>query len=250
MPPSIPSKEGGKPYTIDLLFAIISAGFPFGWSMIGFPPNIIWGCCCWVLTLAAVLDFFMRWSHNTKKFKRTRWIVIIIVPVLVAAFSWRPIANQYRIQHPTAPELPQILLETINGYPFGAQPDPNLRWNNLSVRNSSDIDIYNLFCRIQLPEAIVETGPVNKMVGINTDWHPALVNPIITAGTASRGSNGGFSLGGHSSLELPYNYGQFNRPHKHGDIIELGFTETGGGTCDGDMGVKCGKTTIHPSGEH
>jgi hypothetical protein len=96
------SGKPGTPYAFDLLVAIVSAGFPFGWSMI-FPPNVIVGCICWALTLAAILDFFRRWSYNAGKFKKTRLPIILFSPILILAFVWKPIENQYRIQHSPAP---------------------------------------------------------------------------------------------------------------------------------------------------
>jgi hypothetical protein len=158
---------------------------------------------------------------------------VIIYVLLIGGMGFYGSRKQYQLEHPKAPNLPQIALDTINGYPFGTQPNPNLRWNNLSIRNASDVDIFNLRCRLQLPEAIVETSPVNKMAGVNVEWSPEFINPIVVSGTVSRGSNGGISLGGHSAIETPINGSQFNRPYKHGTMSIFSGAETGGGNATG-----------------
>jgi hypothetical protein len=96
--PTPPPETSRVPYKLDFFIAVISFLFPWGWSVSGFPPSIELACGCWALTLAAVLDLFRRWSCNTGKFRKTRWLIIFIVVILVVAFTWHPIANQYHTQ--------------------------------------------------------------------------------------------------------------------------------------------------------
>jgi hypothetical protein len=102
--PTTPTPTGGVPYKLDFLVAIVSFGIPFGWSMIGFPPNVILGCCCWAVSLFAVLHYFWAFSRNTGRFKRLKWILIIGLPALILVIVWKPVVSQYHIQH--SPPIP------------------------------------------------------------------------------------------------------------------------------------------------
>lgn len=158
---------------------------------------------------------------------------VLIYIILLSGMGYYGTKHQYIRDHPKTPSPPQIMLDTMNGYPFGTQPEPSLRWNTLLVRNTSDIDIYDFSSRIQLPEAIIETGPIDKTVGINAEWRPFVVNPIVSAGTVSRDSNGGVSFGGHSVLLTPIPMDGFSGEMQHGKMVQMEGEETGGGNATG-----------------
>lgn len=89
------------PYRIDLLFAFISFLFPFGWSVSGFPPNIVLACACWGVSLLGALHYFWAWSKFWQH-QFLRLIAAIGVPVLIVFFSLSPVENEYRLQHSPA----------------------------------------------------------------------------------------------------------------------------------------------------
>lgn len=102
MPEDIPEISDTKsrlPYSIDLLFAIVSAVFAYGWSVSGFAPNIVLACACWIIALAALLDFFRRWSRDSGKCRRVKWLVFFGTPILIMVIVWKPVVNQYHLQH-------------------------------------------------------------------------------------------------------------------------------------------------------
>jgi hypothetical protein len=49
-------------YTEEWVFALLSLGFTFGWSVSGFPPSIELACVCWGITLVIALHYFLVWS--------------------------------------------------------------------------------------------------------------------------------------------------------------------------------------------
>jgi predicted subunit of tRNA(5-methylaminomethyl-2-thiouridylate) methyltransferase len=116
------SQKNGKyrwlPYTIDLLFAFCAAGFTFGWSVSGFAPNIILACTCWTVTLLAVLDLLRRYCNHFGK-KKTKWSILTVLPVVVVWMAWKPVVNQYRVQHSPPPtnETEQKILRILEGKP-------------------------------------------------------------------------------------------------------------------------------------
>jgi hypothetical protein len=110
------SEGGTGPYKLDFLIALISFLFPFGWSVSGFPPSIILACACWAITLLALLHFFWAWSKNARKSKIMRWSVSFVVPTLIVACAWRPVAEQYRIQHATLETVAPKLEVRVNNY--------------------------------------------------------------------------------------------------------------------------------------
>src|SRR3984957_17232957 len=95
---NVPKGEG-FPNKINFLIACVSLLFPFGWSVSGFPPNILLACGCWAATLGAILHFFWKWSGSTERFGKLKWVVVIGLPVAILAFARKPVAHQYHEQH-------------------------------------------------------------------------------------------------------------------------------------------------------
>lgn len=98
-------KIQGTPYTVDLLFAVISICVAIGLSMSGFGANIVWACIFWAIALSFFLHFIWAYSRNSGKFKKLKWAVILGLPILILVIAWRPVANQYRRQHSIAPTV-------------------------------------------------------------------------------------------------------------------------------------------------
>ena len=92
-------EKGAGPYKLDFLVAIISGLFPFGWSVSGFPPSIALACVCWLLSLLAFLHYFWNWCRNTGKCRNMKWPVMLGLPTLILAISWRPVVERYRAEH-------------------------------------------------------------------------------------------------------------------------------------------------------
>ena len=87
-----------KFYTAEWIFAIVSTGITFGWSVSGFPSNIILACACWAVTTFVVLHFFWSWSKKWP-IQWMRFLITFAAPILILIFSWNPIKNQYHKQH-------------------------------------------------------------------------------------------------------------------------------------------------------
>jgi hypothetical protein len=167
------SESGGFPYKLDFLIALISLLFPFGWSVSGFPPSIILACICWVITLLTFSHFFWNWSCNKGESRITRWGVILGVPVVILIIAWKPVADQYRLQHPNVP-LVQVVLQTIPGLPEGIQNNPHLRYHRVLIQNPNQVEIGNFYGRLQLPEPIDTLIETKTPPGISMSIEPIL----------------------------------------------------------------------------
>ena len=87
------------------------------------------------------------------------------------------------------PDLPNILIETLDGVPPEFSDNSHLRLSRLVVRNSSDVAIESFCSRLQLPEPISETLQTNLTPGTTIGWHP-LVDRIVIKGTGGRTQSG------------------------------------------------------------
>lgn len=181
---SVPKLEnGGVPYKLDFLVALISLLFPFGWSVSGFPPSIILACFCWATTLFTFLHFFWNWSRNTGRARILRWLVVLGLPVFILVIAWRPVVNQYHIQHPVVPML-VITIRTIPGLP-GGMTNTHLRYHMLEIRNYNDMEIDDFYSRLQLPEQVITTIETDLPPGTVIGWQPFLTRYSIT-GTGNK----------------------------------------------------------------
>jgi hypothetical protein len=107
-------------YTWEWLFAIVTLGFTFGWDVSGFPPSITLACICWGITLIIFLHYFWVWSSRRKLWKSFRLAILFFIPVTNLFYSWRPILEQYRIQH-APPKQPKFVLYINHKYaPYGS----------------------------------------------------------------------------------------------------------------------------------
>lgn len=186
-----------NPYTVDLIFAVVSAGFPFGYEMIGFPPNIFLGCACWAITLLAILDCFRRWSFNAGRFKKTRWLIISAIPILALTLAWHPVLNEYRLQHapPKQPEFELYLnhklvsnasiigLKTSRKVFFQVRNIGDENASGLIINFSSPLDATNLIMDprwLHVSEGqTVSNGEIHVLRGFNM-WRLSCSDTILT----------------------------------------------------------------------
>lgn len=108
-----------KFYTEEWLFALVSLGFTFGWSVSGFPPSIILACSCWAVTIAVLLHYFWVWS---RKANLHRWITvgaIICFSFIILLFSWKPVKERYIAEHLPPPPTPAeaLIMNTLTNKP-------------------------------------------------------------------------------------------------------------------------------------
>jgi hypothetical protein len=89
----------GKFYTEEWLFALVSQGITFGYSMSGFPPSIVLACACWAITLLVALHYVWVWCRRRKVSKGFSIGLLIIIPAAIVFFFGKPIKEQYIAQH-------------------------------------------------------------------------------------------------------------------------------------------------------
>ncbi len=78
----------------DVVLGIVFFALPQGWSMSGFPPNIIWACVFWLLGSIAAAHVFWRWAAN---WSRTwKMIAILGTAGFIGALASKPIIAEYR----------------------------------------------------------------------------------------------------------------------------------------------------------
>ena len=84
-------------YTAEFVVLFISLLVPLGWSMSGLPSSIELACLCWSISLVVLLHYF--WISTKRWNTGIRYTVMVVIPVLIIYFSWKPIVAQYRIEH-------------------------------------------------------------------------------------------------------------------------------------------------------
>lgn len=84
---------------LDLYVALVCFLFPLGWSMSGFPPNIIAACICWAVSLALLLHAFWIYEKAAGLSTITKVILTMLVAVILLLLVWSPVSNEYRREH-------------------------------------------------------------------------------------------------------------------------------------------------------
>jgi hypothetical protein len=99
--------------TKEALLGFILSVFPIGWDMSGLPPNIVLACFFWVCTLFLVIHilWILDWTARFSTRAKTIGASIMVITICIAAF--KPVREQYRIQHGPSPE--QAMLIQIEG---------------------------------------------------------------------------------------------------------------------------------------
>jgi hypothetical protein len=50
--------------TVDIVVGLLTFLFPLGWSISGFPPNIVIACAIWSITIVLFLHAFWIYEHR------------------------------------------------------------------------------------------------------------------------------------------------------------------------------------------
>jgi hypothetical protein len=108
----------------------------------------------------------------------------LIIAAIIGWLGWLGTHNQYLKQHPITPTL-WITLQTLPGLPEGVTNNSHLRYCQILVRNSNDVEIDNFCSRLQLPEPIDATIETNLPPGTMIGWRPLLTKYSIT-GTGNK----------------------------------------------------------------
>lgn len=98
-----PKMEKFGSLKLDILLAVILFLVPLGWSVSGFPPNIILACICWGLTLVLVLHVLWIWERTGRWPLWLKVTVTVLVPIVLMAYAWQPVKDEYRKEHPLPP---------------------------------------------------------------------------------------------------------------------------------------------------
>jgi len=92
-------KRNPEPSTIvarDILIAIVTLLIPQGWSMSGFPPNIIGACICWLV--AGLFLAHALWTYRRLP-KWIRGVAISVGIVGAILFLWNPVLAEYQKEY-------------------------------------------------------------------------------------------------------------------------------------------------------
>jgi hypothetical protein len=94
-----PKNPFEKVYSADFVLLFISFSIPFGWTMSGFAPSIVWASVCWAITILVVMHCLWVW---TKKWWTTiRLLIVFAVPATTVSVFWNPVKAQYILErHP------------------------------------------------------------------------------------------------------------------------------------------------------
>ena len=84
---------------LDLYVAFVCFLFPLGWSMSGFPPNIVLACLCWAASLLLLLHAFWIYEKTAHLSTTTKLIAILAVGAIVLSLAWAPVATEYHREH-------------------------------------------------------------------------------------------------------------------------------------------------------
>jgi hypothetical protein len=105
-------------------------------------------------------------------------------PVLILTIAWKPVVNQYHLQHPKVPFI-EIAIQTIPGLPEGIQNNSHLRYHRILIQNPNQVEIGNFYGRLQLPEPIDTVIDTNIPPGVSINVEPILTRFSII-GTGNR----------------------------------------------------------------
>jgi hypothetical protein len=83
--------------TRDVFLAVVTLLIPQGWSMSGFPPNIVLACVCWLGAAIFLADAL--WTYRSLG-KWTRATAILVGMVTTISFLWIPVKVEYTKEHP------------------------------------------------------------------------------------------------------------------------------------------------------
>jgi hypothetical protein len=89
-----PIPKGFPVVARDVLLSIIFFALPQGWSMSGFPPNILWACVFWLLGAIAAGHAFWRWAENWSPFWKA--LIIVVTSATVIVLMVKPTMAEYR----------------------------------------------------------------------------------------------------------------------------------------------------------
>ena len=107
------------------------------------------------------------------------------------------------------PSLPLITITTMRGLPPERSKNPHLRLHQLIVRNTSEAEIDQLYCRVQLPEPIIETLTTNHPVGSSIGWRPLLTTILPVEITPKERA-----LAPTDAFVIPSRYGMTHPPYE------------------------------------
>ena len=80
----------------DVLLALIFFLIPQGWSMSGFPPNIVLACGCWIIAALFLAHALLTYPALPKWLRIS---VILIIYALAISILWKPAQVEYAKEH-------------------------------------------------------------------------------------------------------------------------------------------------------
>jgi hypothetical protein len=86
-------------FKLDLYIALITFLFPLGWSLSGFPPNIVLACVCWTISVVLLLRAFWIYERTVAIPHNWKTVITCGALLLVVGLSWSPVRAEYRKEH-------------------------------------------------------------------------------------------------------------------------------------------------------
>lgn len=84
---------------LDLYLAAVTFLFPMGWSLSGFPPNIILACICWAITWVLLIHAFWIFEKTANLHAWIKSMIVVFASIVLILLAWRPVAEEYRREH-------------------------------------------------------------------------------------------------------------------------------------------------------
>jgi hypothetical protein len=84
---------------LDIYVAVILALVPLGWSISGFPPNVVLSCLFWGAALVLLIHAFWIYERTSTLRRRTKLFVTVAAVSLVVSTAWSPVVTEYRKEH-------------------------------------------------------------------------------------------------------------------------------------------------------
>jgi hypothetical protein len=72
---------------LDLYLAMVSLLFPLGWTMSGFPPNIVLACFFWAVTIGLLIHAFWIYEQTARLHWTIKCLVSFAVPTIIIVLA-------------------------------------------------------------------------------------------------------------------------------------------------------------------